>query len=118
LSFARDLPPAPYRVPPTRKITKHLSQYIKMATNQIVGVRMSATYGSYEHITYVQYNGQLWNREYVIQLIEANKDSFFVMSGRDRSEVGVVYPGNLRAPYLRTHADGKWDDNLLSLPRV
>ena len=30
--------------------------------------------------------------------------------------VGVVRPPG-RKPYLRTHADGKWNDNLLALPR-
>ncbi|MCS5881747.1 DUF3892 domain-containing protein [Klebsiella variicola subsp. variicola] len=30
--------------------------------------------------------------------------------------VGVVDPGNGGAKYIRTYADGKWSDNLLSLP--
>jgi hypothetical protein len=32
-----------------------------------------------------------------------------------RAEVGVVRPTDGRAPFLRTHADGYWNDNLLSL---
>jgi len=31
-----------------------------------------------------------------------------------RSNVGVVYPAE-RAPFVQTHADGDWNDNLLSL---
>jgi hypothetical protein len=31
------------------------------------------------------------------------------------AEVGVVERGSTK--YLRTHADGQWSDNLLSLPR-
>lgn len=89
-----------------------------MAIHKIDGIRMSTTNGSYEHIIQVRYDGQMWMREYVIRLIEMKTASFFVVCGRDRSEVGVVYPGGSRAPYIRTHADGKWDDNLLSLPRV
>jgi len=38
-----------------------------------------------------------------------------VGSGAARAEVGVVRPDNGR-PYLRTYADGKWNNNLLSLP--
>jgi hypothetical protein len=34
----------------------------------------------------------------------------------NRSEVGVVNPGNGRARYVRTFADGVWNDNLLALP--
>lgn len=30
--------------------------------------------------------------------------------------VGVIRP-NVGKPYLRTHADGSWSDNLLALPR-
>jgi hypothetical protein len=33
-----------------------------------------------------------------------------------RSEVGVVDPGSGRDRYVRTHADGYWNDNLLALP--
>lgn len=40
----------------------------------------------------------------------------FVGNGGGRSEVGVVRPQNGQ-PFLRTYADGKWNNNLLSLPR-
>jgi hypothetical protein len=33
-----------------------------------------------------------------------------------RADVGVVTPGS-GPKYLRTHADGRWTDNLLALPR-
>ena len=52
----------------------------------------------------------------VIRSIEAGTNTFFVIdpyTGK-RSEVGVVRPAG-RAPYVRTHADGDWNDNLLSL---
>lgn len=39
----------------------------------------------------------------------------YVGSGAARAEVGVVRPSGER-PYLRTHADGRWTNNLLSLP--
>lgn len=87
-----------------------------MATHQIIAVRKPNRTSSSEHITHVQYDGYVWPREHVIALIEAKTDSFFVRTGFNRSEVGVVYPEKPRSPFLRTHADGKWNDNLLSLP--
>ena len=37
-----------------------------------------------------------------------------VTDGRNTADVGVV---NASPKYIRTHADGKWTDNLLALPR-
>jgi len=73
---------------------------------------------THEHITHV---GNLaanwiWPRKYVIASINAGTNTFYVYENGKRSEVGVVNPGNGRSPYLRTHADGYWNDNLLSLP--
>jgi hypothetical protein len=36
-----------------------------------------------------------------------------VTDGRNSAQVGVV---DSKPPYLRTHADGQWTDNLLALP--
>ena len=36
--------------------------------------------------------------------------------GTREVQVGVVHP-QYGPPYLRTHADGVWTDNLLALPR-
>jgi len=58
----------------------------------------------------------MWTRERVIQSIEAKFDTFFVLdpvTGK-RAEVGVVREAG-KAPYIRTYADGKWNNNLLSL---
>jgi Protein of unknown function (DUF3892) len=57
-----------------------------------------------------------WTREQVIASIDAGTNTFFVIDpfNGKRSNVGVVPPVD-RAPYLRTHADGDWNDNLLSL---
>jgi hypothetical protein len=52
----------------------------------------------------------------LIRSIEAKTNTFFVIDPNNgkRSEVGVVRPAG-RAPYVKTHADGDWNDNLLSL---
>ena len=86
-----------------------------MATHQIVGIRKPNRNSQHEHITHVCYGGYSWTREYVIGRIEAG-DSYYVMQGGARSEVGVVYPADGRRPFLRTHADGYYNDNLLALP--
>lgn len=58
----------------------------------------------------------VWTREKVIESIDNKTNTFYVVdpvSGR-RADIGVVRePG--KAPYLRTYADGKWNNNLLSL---
>jgi hypothetical protein len=78
-------------------------------------------FSTHEHITQVG-NPRAnppwkWPREKVIASIDAGQNTFFVLdpyTGK-RSEVAVVRPVG-RDAYLRTHADGDWNDNLLSLP--
>ena len=58
--------------------------------------------------------GWRWPRQQVIDSIKAGTNTFHTLVGGNRAEVGVVDGPN--GPYVRTHADGKWNDNLLSLP--
>lgn len=71
----------------------------------------------HEHITHIgNPPSWMWPREQVIASIEAKTNTFFVRdpySGK-RADIGVVRPAQ-GAPYLRTYADGKWTNNLLSL---
>jgi Protein of unknown function (DUF3892) len=73
----------------------------------------------HEHITHIgnPAAGWKWPREKVIVSIEAKTNTFYVIDPYNgkRSEVAVVHPHQGRLPYLRTHADGDWNDNLLSL---
>jgi hypothetical protein len=77
---------------------------------------------THEHITHVgnPYANPpwKWRREDVIASIDARTNSFYVIDPRTgrRTDVGVMRPVG-RAPYLRTYADGDWNDNLLSLPQ-
>ncbi|HKN29726.1 MAG TPA: DUF3892 domain-containing protein [Roseiarcus sp.] len=59
-----------------------------------------------------------WPREKVITSIDERSNTFYVVDPYNgkRSEVGVVRPLG-RPAYLRTYADGDWNDNLLSLDR-
>ena len=69
------------------------------------------------HVGGIGGGGWKWTAERVVASIEAGTNTFYVMDAvGHRSEVGVVDPGNGRRKYLRTHADGKWNNNLLALP--
>jgi hypothetical protein len=50
----------------------------------------------------------------VVASIEANTNTFYTMVGGVRANVAVV--DGPTGKYVRTHADGKWNDNLLALP--
>lgn len=68
----------------------------------------------YEGITHLGGIGWKWTRQQVINAINAKTDSFYTYENGNRAEIGVVNGPN--GDYLRTYADGKWNDNLLALP--
>lgn len=72
----------------------------------------------HEHITHIGNTANAWRltRESAISRIEGKEEAFYTvdrMTG-NRAYVGVIREAG-RAPYLRTYADGKWNDNLLAL---
>ncbi|MDW9463705.1 DUF3892 domain-containing protein [Sinorhizobium meliloti] len=71
---------------------------------------------SYEGITHLgnPNAGWKWTREQVIASIEDKTNTFFTKVNGNRGDIGVVNGPN--GKYVRTYADGKWNDNLLSLP--
>ena len=75
--------------------------------------RMSA----HEHITHIGNSINKWRltREAAISKIESKTEAFYTVdkiTGK-RAYIGVVRE-NGKFPYLRTYADGKWNDNLLA----
>jgi hypothetical protein len=71
----------------------------------------------HEHITHIGNSQQNWllTREAAIQRIDSGNEAFYtvdVMTGKRMSIAVVREPG--KALYLRTHADGKFNDNLLA----
>jgi hypothetical protein len=57
------------------------------------------------------------SRAELVSWIENQHGKAYVEDAQgNRADVGVVTP-TYGAKYLRTHADGKWTDNLLALPR-
>jgi len=89
-----------------------------MADCRITHIRKPDRQNAHEHITHVgnPAAGWFWQRELVITSINAKTNTFYVLESGRRSEVGVVNPNDGRSPFLRTHADGYWNDNLLALP--
>jgi uncharacterized protein DUF3892 len=88
-----------------------------MADCQITCITKPNPQSTHEHITHVGNPPTwVWPRERVIQSIEQKANTFFVLDPRTgkRSDVGVVRPQSA-VPYLRTYADGDWNNNLLSL---
>jgi hypothetical protein len=57
--------------------------------------------------------GWKWTRQQVIASINAGENAFYTSVGGKRADIGVVNGPN--GAYLRTHADGYWNDNLLAL---
>jgi hypothetical protein len=85
---------------------------------QVTCIIKPNTQSPHEHISHLgnPRANWVWTREKVIQSIESKANTFYVIdpiSGK-RADIGVVRE-NGKDPYLRTYADGKWNNNLLSL---
>jgi hypothetical protein len=85
----------------------------------ITAVHLEAGSG-HEHITRVRWSNPADGatgdsaRGDMITWIKDQHGVAKVADARGSVDVGVV---EARPPYLRTHADGRWTDNLLALPR-
>lgn len=92
----------------------------EMATHYIAAVHMSGG-TSHEHISQIVWvNGTtfasgLSSAADMVKFIDDGGDVGF-SDGSTRVTVGVVHPQR-GTPYLRTHEDKKWTDNLLAAPR-
>lgn len=67
----------------------------------------------HEGITHLGNSTGKWTRQQVISWIENKEHTFYTLVNGNRGDIGVVNGQN--GKYLRTYADGKWNDNLLSL---
>jgi hypothetical protein len=88
-----------------------------MADAQVTCITKPNRNSSYEGITHVggtAGGGWKWPVSQVIASIEENTNTFFTFVKGNRAEIGVVDGPN--GKYLRTYADGDWNDNLLALP--
>jgi hypothetical protein len=71
------------------------------------------THSSHEGITELGGPGWRATRQQVIAAIDAGTVFYTLVGGR-RANVGVQTEAG-KAPYLQTHADGYWNNNLLAL---
>lgn len=89
---------------------------------KITAIRQSGGSG-HEHITHVWWtnpsSGKTGDnsRAAIVDWIDGKNGKAYVEDRHgNRADVGVVAP-NYGSKYLQTHADGRWTDNLLALPR-
>lgn len=88
-----------------------------MADVQVTCINKQPRQNPYEGITHLGGpggGGWRWTRQQVIDSINAGANTFYTLQDGNRGDIGVVNGPN--GPYLRTYADGRWNDNLLALP--
>lgn len=85
-----------------------------MSDLQVTCINKTPRNDPHEGITHLGGAGWKWTRQKVVDLINAKAHTFFTLVGGKRANVGVVNGPN--GAYLRTYADGVWNDNLLALP--
>ena len=89
---------------------------------RITQVHLEPGYSDHEHIASYKWVNESdgstgeSNRSTMVDWIDNKKGRAYVGTGSERVAVGVVHPA-VGLPYLRTHADGNWTNNLLTLPR-
>jgi hypothetical protein len=89
-----------------------------MTEHQVTCINKPNRASAHEHITHIGNLAGKWRmtREQAIAAIDAKRSAFYTVdrgTGK-KMYIGVIRENN-KAPYLRTHADGKWNDNLLAL---
>ena len=90
-----------------------------MAHNHVPCINKPHHHSPHEHITHIGNIAERWRvtKEKAVYEIESNINTYYTVDSTTGKVclVGVVKePG--KAPYLRTHADGKYNDNLLAQP--
>lgn len=85
-----------------------------MADVLVTCINKTPRQNPHEGITHLGGNGWKWTRQQVIDSINAKTNTFYTQVSGRRANVGVVDGPN--GQYLRTYADGVWNDNLLALP--
>lgn len=88
-----------------------------MADVQVSCINKQPRQNPHEGITHLgglAGGGWKWTRQQVIDSIERRDNTFYTLVDGNRGDIGIVRGPN--GPYLRTYRDGRWNDNLLSLP--
>lgn len=85
-----------------------------MADVQVTCINKNPRDNTHEGITHLGGHNWRWTRSEVIASIENGSNTFYTMVNGKRANLAVVDGG--AGKYLRTRADGIWNDNLLALP--
>lgn len=85
-----------------------------MADARVTCITKPDRNSKHEGITHLGGADWRWTRQQVIASIEAKSNTFYTLVNGKRADVGVVDGTN--GKYVRTYADGVWNDNLLALP--
>ena len=85
-----------------------------MSDLQVTCINKQPRTNPHEAITHLGGSWGKWTRQQVVDSIKAKTHTFHTRVGGKRAEVGVVDGPN--GAYVRTYADGVWNDNLLALP--
>ncbi len=86
-----------------------------MADVQITCINKQPRNNTHEGITHLgnPTGNWKWTRQQVIDSINSKTNTFYTHVDGKRADVSVVDGPN--GQYVRTHADGQWNDNLLAL---
>lgn len=89
-----------------------------MAEYQVTCINKPDRSSKHEHITHIGNIQANWRmtRELAVKQIESKANAFYTVDRVTgaRAYIGVVREDG-KSPYLRTYADGVWNDNLLAL---
>lgn len=88
-----------------------------MADLQVTCINKQPRYNPFEGITHLggPDNGGWWSScQQAIGWLQKAGNTLHTFVNGKRANVDIVETPN--GPYLQTHADGQWNDNLLSLP--
>ncbi len=84
-----------------------------MARYQVTCITKPNRDNTHEAITHLGGDFGYWSVAQVIAAINNQVHSFYTSDGSKEAEVGVRERNG--KPYVQTHADGYWNDNLLAL---
>jgi hypothetical protein len=88
-----------------------------MAEYEVTCINKPHRENIHEHITHIGNVKDAWRmtRELAISQIESKQNQFYTTDRQTgkRSPIGVVRETG-KAPYLRSYADGEWNNNLLA----
>jgi hypothetical protein len=84
-----------------------------MADVQVTCINKPDRDNRHEAITHLGGYGWRWTRQEVVNSINQKTNTFYTQVAGRRANIGVV--DGATGQFVRTYADGVWNDNLLAL---